>query len=310
MFALGGTAIARCRPAKPQVDLAAAIGELRFGGIPSVIGSLVGRARTVKEVFRESGSEYLNLQFGWIPLLRDIQDLSKAVIDSRRILQMHEKQLNKLLRRTYRFDTARESSEGLSKTRSSYNIPVYAQVAGSNVNTGASLSYQVPQEITRTVTTSHFSGGFRFYYPDISTALDDLAEIEAKANLLLGTRIDPEVLWNLQPWTWLSDWFVNFGDVLGNLSAIISDNLVMQYGYIMQHIHLQKEITLPRGLRSVGAYPYGSTVFTDKPLVVTMDYHSKMRTPASPFGFGLTPEQFTDQQWAILAALGISRGLK
>jgi hypothetical protein len=157
------------------------------------------------------------------------------------------------------------------------------------------------------MTKSHFSGGFRFYYPDISTALDDLAEFEHKANLLLGTRLDPEVLWNLQPWTWLVDWFVNFGDVLGNLSAIISDGLVMQYGYIMQENVISKEVTLPRGLwvrNSISA-----SVFTQKPVTVTLDYHSKVRVKASPFGFGLTPEMFSPQQWAILAALGISRGL-
>jgi len=158
------------------------------------------------------------------------------------------------------------------------------------------------------VTNSHFSGGFRFYYPEISTALDHLAEIEHNANLLLGTRLDPEVLWNLQPWTWLVDWFINFGDVLGNLSAIISDDLVMQYGYIMMETRISKEITIPRGIR-LSNFP-GATYFDEKPLVLNLELHQKMRAFASPFGFGLTPEMFTPQQWAILAALGMSQGLK
>jgi hypothetical protein len=228
------------------------------------------------------------------------------VTSSRELLQAHEKQLNKLLRRTYRFETIRDTFSGLSKTLSNYELAT-EQKASARVGTGAQLSRQVPQEITSTVTNSHFNGGFRFYYPDISTALDHLVEIENEANLLLGTRLDPEVLWNLQPWTWLADWFINFGDVLGNISALTADGLVMQYGYIMMEKTVSKEITLPRGLY-MSNFP-GASYFDEKPLVIKAELATKVRAQASPFGFGLTPEAFTPQQWAILVALGMSQGL-
>jgi hypothetical protein len=308
MFALGGTAISRCRPGKPGIDLAVAVGELRKDGLPTMIGSLFSRSQTLRDVFRNSGSEYLNVQFGWAPLIRDLEKLCKVVTSSRELLLAHEKQLNKLLRRTYRFDTIRDTVSGRSKTLSNYDLPPEINPY-SRVLTGASLGNQVPEEITSTVTNSHFSGGFRFYYPEISTALNHLAGIENEANLLLGTRLDPEVLWNLQPWTWLADWFVNFGDVLGNISAIVADELVMQYGYIMMEKKVSKEITLPRGLL-VSNFPGSSSYWTNKPLVINLTLHSKARAFASPFGFGLTPEMFTSQQWAILAALGMSQGLK
>jgi hypothetical protein len=306
LFALGGTAIARCRPGKPGIDLAVTLGELRKDGIPTLIGSLFSRSRNFKDMFRNSGSEYLNVQFGWAPLVRDLEKLCRVVTSSRELLQAHEKQLNKLLRRTYRFETIRDTVSGLSKTLSNYELAT-EQKASARVGTGAQLSRQVPQEITSTVTNSHFNGGFRFYYPDISTALDHLVEIENEANLLLGTRLDPEVLWNLQPWTWLADWFINFGDVLGNISALTADGLVMQYGYIMMEKTVSKEITLPRGLY-MSNFP-GASYFDEKPLVIKAELATKVRAQASPFGFGLTPEAFTPQQWAILVALGMSQGL-
>jgi len=188
------------------------------------------------------------------------------------------------------------------------NYELYPNRNSPYVGTGAQLGYQEVSEITRIVTRSHFAGGFRFYYPDLSTALDELASIEEKANILLGTRLDPEVLWNLAPWSWLSDWFVNFGDVIGNLSAIAADHLVMQYGYIMHEVQVETEIYFPLGLRSRN-YPADSE-FDFVPWNVNLSYHSKTRTGASPFGFGLSPELFTADQWAILGALGISRGLK
>jgi hypothetical protein len=308
MFGLGGTAIARCRPGKPQVDLSVALGELRFGGLPTLIGSTLKRSETLRQVMRDSGSEYLNIQFGWAPLVRDLQNVALAVLSTRTLLQEHEKQLNKLLRRSYRFDTQRKTVEGLSKANSNYEL--YPTRSMTYCGTRVQLGLQAPSEITRTVTNSHFAGGFRFYYPDLSNALDALTKIEDEANTLLGTRLDPEVLWNLMPWSWMIDWFITFGDVIGNISAIAADHLVMQYGYIMHEVSVEKEIYFPLGLYSRNSGGGMTSSFDYKPWSVTLAYHSKTRVGASPFGFGLSPEQFSADQWAILGALGISRGLK
>jgi hypothetical protein len=311
MFGLGGTAIARCRPGKPQVDLATSLGELRKDGLPSMIGTLAGRSESLRDVFRNSGSEYLNIQFGWMPLIRDIQKLCEAVVNTRTVLERYEKQLNRLLRRRYRFDTQIDTVEGLSKSNQASGN--YDRVIGDYPYSTTFISTRstvVPViETTRTVTKSHFSGGFRFYYPEVSEALDELRNFERDANNLLGLRLDPEVLWNLQPWTWLADWFVNFGDVLGNISALTGDGLVIQYAYLMRETRIEKQITFPKGVfyrsNSVGTW-----VSNGIPLTVELDYTRKRRVPASPFGFGLSPESFTDSQWAILAALGMSRAPK
>lgn len=310
MFALGGTGISRVRPGKPEVDLATAIGELRFGGLPQIIGNSWRKAYDLRSIARESGNEYLNLQFGWAPLIRDLEDLCKVVLSTRELLEAHEKQLDKLLTRGTKFNDTIETSSTLTKAS---NMANYDLLAATPYGSAISLlrtnhSVVPPVEITRKVTKSYLRAGFRFYYPEIQTALVELQKFEANANLLLGTRLDPEVLWNLQPWTWLIDYVVNFGDVLGNLSAIISDGLVMQYAYVMREVEVDKEIYFPRGLfvRSSSAV----YVPTGQPFSVHQRYHRKMRAKASPFGFGLTYEDFTPSQLAILAALGISRGLK
>lgn len=310
MFGLGGTAISRTRPGKPVVDLAVTIGELRVGGIPSMIGSLFARSKSLRDVFRNSGNEYLNIQFGWAPLIRDLEALSLAVSDTRKLLEAHEKQLDKLLTRNYHFNDTIDTSSGLSKApfgMANYELLPATPYGSMTSNVSNRQTIVAPVEITRKVTKSYFRAGYRFYYPDIQTALKELQQFEANANLLLGTRLDPEVLWNLQPWTWLIDWFVNFGDVIGNLSAIISDGLVIQYAYIMREVRIDKEIYFPRGVHGRNNNTFLSAT---PPYSVHLSYHRKMRAKASPFGFGLSPEAFTPQQWAILAALGISRGLK
>jgi hypothetical protein len=173
------------------------------------------------------------------------------------------------------------------------------------VSTRASVN--APVEITSTVVKSYFSGAFRIYDPELHFLEKRLAEFENNANTLLGTRLDPEVLWNLQPWTWLFDWVFNFGDILGNISAF-SDGIVMQYGYLMREENIRKDIRFSSGVWSrTGTSTW---VRSTDPLEVTLTTLRKRRVKASPFGFGLDPETFTESQWAILLALGMSKGLK
>jgi len=307
LWGKGSAAIARSRPGKPGVDLAVAIGELKKDGIPSMIGSLFGRARTVKDIFREGGNEYLNAQFGWVPLLRDVQRLAETASRSRQLLEQYERDVTRLIRRRYHFDPTTETTSGRTMSTGSYafmpGTPL-AALTTSNVKPYGVLD-QV-EEVNQITTKSWFSGGFRYYFPDVSEGLEYFARIEREANTLLGTRLDPEVLWNLQPWTWLIDWFVNVGDMMSNTSAIMADGLVMQYGYLMETKTITQRVTMP------GIFIQTEAGFqrSHGPWSVTRSSVRKARVKASPFGFGLNPDSFSESQWAILGALGISRGLR
>jgi len=116
---------------------------------------------------------------------------------------------------------------------------------------------------------------------------------ESEANRLLGTRISPEVVWNLAPWSWAVDWFSDTGDVIHNISVLGSDGLVLQYGYAMNQ-------TL-RSVQINGTLPNGKTTsysFEEKVL---------WRRPATPYGFGINLQTLTSKQIAVMAALGLSR---
>jgi hypothetical protein len=115
---------------------------------------------------------------------------------------------------------------------------------------------------------------------------------------LLGTRLTPEVLYNLTPWSWALDWIVDLGAVIGNISAFLADGLILQYGYIMQETVISDIYTLTGatcGNRPVQLYQTLGTI-------------QKLRRKATPYGFGLNPNAFSDRQWAILAALGLTLG--
>jgi hypothetical protein len=123
---------------------------------------------------------------------------------------------------------------------------------------------------------------------------------EQVANQLLGSRITPETLWNLTPWSWLVDWVFNIGDVLSNLSAFSNDGLVMRRGYVMRHENLTHDYTLT-GIRFMNGYNPGM-------IYQRFSTETKIRRSASPYGFSASWPDFSPRQLAILAALGITRG--
>jgi hypothetical protein len=125
-----------------------------------------------------------------------------------------------------------------------------------------------------------------------------MVEFERRANIVLGTRLTPDVLWNLAPWSWLVDWFGNVGDVSSNATALSNDNLVMRYGYLTKKVSVTYSYTCP-DVRSNG-HKLGSVTTG---LINT----SLERRRATPYGFGIDLNGLSVAQWAILGALGLTK---
>jgi hypothetical protein len=286
--AFGSTAIARCTPTNPVADLSTFLGELHEG-IPRLVGSdfFKGRARLAKS----AGSEYLNLEFGWKPLVADVRKFARAVRDRDAILAQYVRNSGKVIRRRFRTPPIVE----VTVEHSSGEVPVPVLV------TQLYDDYHGDLTITTTHTTSRwFSGGFTYYLKDSLLDGPRRKGWFQKANHLLGIRLTPETLWNLTPWSWAADWFANAGDVYHNIGAFQSDGLTMAYGYVME----QRSIRRNYSLTGIRYKSFPDPVNFEQTLVTT----TKKRVQATPYGFGLNPlVDFSSRQQAIVAALGLSR---
>jgi hypothetical protein len=220
------------------------------------------------------------------------------------MLEQSERDVSRLIRRRYQFDPIVTSTEGVTQSAANYAFMPLTPIAGPTTSAVRPYAtFDQVREMNKITTKSWFSGGFRYYFYSFGEGLEYFTEIERKANTLLGTRLDPEVLWNLAPWTWLTDWFFNTGDIMSNVSSILADHTVMQYGYIMQQTEIDRKIFMP----SVQARTSQGFVNITHPYETHHRRVRKARVKASPFGFGLNPSDFSSDQWAILGALGISR---
>jgi hypothetical protein len=282
--AAGATAISRVLPTNPAFDLASFLGELRQGGLKSP------GLETLKEkssYLRSSGSEYLNVEFGWLPLVSDLQSFARAVKTSRKTIDQYRRGSDRKIRRRYEFPLDLQTRTGSGTA--------FARPSVANVG----LDVQVHETQT---TKRWFSGAFRYHVPVGDDTYSKLQRYEGYANQILGTRLDPEAVWNLAPWSWAVDWFTNAGDVAHNISTLGFDGLVMQYGYIMETRSVEGTMTA-----TVRPTSQSRTLNRATPMYRTYEYTWKKRQPANPYGFGIDDTSLTTRQLAVLAALGLTK---
>lgn len=290
MDSWGTSAISQVYPTKSEAQLAVAAGELVTGGLPSLIGKSLLKSK-LKD-YRKVGDEYLNVEFGIKPLISDIQATAESIVNAEKRLQQLERDSGRLVRRRFEFPILSEEfksvATGAAAVPSGWTNPyLYNSTTGHRKET-----------TTWYETKRWFSGAFTYHVNLGSTQRTQLAKAAQEARLLLGVKLDAEVLWNLTPWSWLADWFGNMGDIMTNVSAFQKDGLVMPYGYVMSQQTGTKRSVLS------GLNWYDSSA--PKTVVSTITRVRKQRRKANPFGFGVTDAMLDSRQLAILGALGIS----
>jgi hypothetical protein len=290
--AMGTTAIARVIPTNPISGLTTALAEVKREGLPSILGHRTWQERALRA--RNAGDEYLNYQFGWVPLLNEIRDFARVVTDHDKIIAQYEQGSGKPIRRRFTFPIQETTS----------TTTVDDVVAAPEMV----VTYWSNRGVRTIVTTSKvetwFSGCFTYYLPPFDPNGTNRERNLQIANKLFGVRVTPKVLWDLTPWTWAADWIANTGDVLHNISAFQQDGLVMRWGYVMRKHTITRDV----GLSSVRmTWINGQTNWRIPYLQQVFVTTTKSRRKATPYGFGLNPDSFSNRQWAILTALGLSK---
>lgn len=289
--AKGATAISRCKPTNSVANLGQTLAETLREGIPALVGKTLFEKKT-KSLLGRGAGEFLNTAFGWMPLVSDAQKAAKAIVRSDEILAQYERDAGNVVRRSYYFPLERTESEVQLYTN---NYPEGWGAFPDPVRNGAN-GRGVRQRVVERKTW--FSGAFTYYLPSDYDSRNKIKELRTKADLLLGTDLTPELLWNIAPWSWLTDWFANTGDVISNLQDFKTGELVLRYGYVMETTKVSDTYT--HHFLTGNKPPCGVTSLT----FVT---ETKVRRPANPFGFGLSWNGLSPFQQAILAALGITR---
>jgi len=247
--------------------------------------------------YKELGSEYLNVVFGWKPFVSDVRKAYRLWHDVDKRLGQIIRENGKTIRRKATVTDEDNTTEGTTL----YGYP-YANVYGNPPTwMGGSTRYVVKR---RTKEHVWFSGAFRYYIPDVGSS-----QWTRRARLaLFGGLPTPELLWEVLPWSWLIDWFANVGDVVSNVSPNAVDNLTVARSFIMRHT-LQSTEWSAHVVHGPGDGTYLRCPSVNQTFLSVETTETKSRVGGgNPFGLGAKLSQLSAGQLAILAAMGISRG--
>ncbi len=245
-------------------------------------------------------SDFLNVQFGWIPFVNDVTALCKGVIFSDYFLNQITRENNTWVKK-YRI-----LSESESSSRIYFVGGPGCKPTGANIDAicaplwegGPRSTYEVFSDVNTVIWAK---GLFKYYRPEFDSSMPYYGSTFNKLHqqmLINGLTINPSHIWKAIPWSWAVDWFSNIGSIIDRSRQIAEDGLVSKYLYLMHH-----QVKRIRGLHKYNFYS-GVKVFQSNRLVET-----KQRKGAdSPYGFVLGGD-LSLTQWSILAALGLSRNV-
>lgn len=299
----GVKAMNQTRPTKSVANLAQMLAELTLD-MPRIPYDALKGVHSLGDLRRFIGGEYLGVVFAWQPLVSDVLKICEAIVKSEAIVTQFMRDAGKNVRRSFKFDEESDTqfirltpSKLLAWPNLSANpyVDLIKNKSGSAIG-GLSGPVLEQQE---TVYSYWFSCAWTYFMDDGSSAISRLRSGAQLAKQVLGLKLDLELLWELAPWSWLADWFVNIGDIIAVNNALANDSLVLRYGYLTRKTQSKRVISHP-GIRFANGH-------TGE---IRNVYHTRQtkRVRATPYGFGLNPAGFTANQWAILAALGMTGG--
>lgn len=293
----GTQLVTMASPTNPVAETMQNLAELVREGMP-VPGKTALQGRSTPS--KTYGATLLEVEFGLRPVVSWIKSMHTAITKRHEIISSLERNSGKGVRR-------KRTLYERVKNELVYEGPMTTLpkllLEDSSINVSSFLDVSDARVTVTDEKYSHcyFSGSFTYYLKDVSNTLSAIERSLQELNILFGTTVDIDVLWEVTPYSWLVDYFGNFGQIFANASDISQYSQVMKYGYVMHHESVRRTILMSRA-RAKG---YGTLL---PPIVLSdVEVFRKTRMRANPYGFGVTLDQLNSKQLAILAALGLTK---
>ena len=287
----------RMAPVVGEFSLSSFLGELREK-LPSLIFGFLTRAQTVKN----AGSDFLNVEFGWKPLLSDVRSLADTLMQASlglyRPLGTSHRRRDRPLIESFNYA---DYPEGRIQAFTGH----MGNPAGYNPYSATSLSWS-GAVATGKGTTSWYSKQKQWVEGEfvyIPKAGFDPQKFLDRYETLANVEITPAVLWELAPWSWLVDWAGQIGQSISAMEAGLSNRVLSTYYYGM-------EDTFSKTVHGVliSGNQSGSTYSGPGGFQTVVERRRRRRVRANPFGYtGSSSTKLDAEKMSILAALGLTR---
>ncbi len=318
LASLGKKALATVTPGLPESSILTAVGELA-AAVPQLLGrSLFGelshpdiasfREGGFKGLTRGAAGEFLNLVFGVLPTIDDAIDIIAGLATASEKLLLLERNSGHGVRRNMKFSfedrIAKYSTESgtLTNDGSIYTSTGLAQpgsisssagIIGNVLSKNSTLSMASKRE-------ARFSGSFSRFLPAAPGLAGSMERFLTEWDLILGLKPSPDRIWQLIPFSWLVDWFLDVQSSLSIAERLADDNLVINYGY-MSDVTTR---TVIQDTQFTTPAPYQASFNRVRTRTTAI---TRQRIRANPFGFITQPQvDISPIKVAILLAIGIT----
>jgi hypothetical protein len=319
------------RPTKPDFRLARFLGELRdankmfrpdsyFLAFYSTSRTKVNKYRDPKvsrlgdipyhavDLSGAAGSASLNYQFAVLPTVSDIKKGAEAVLQSEKLVKQYLRDMNAYVRRTgvRVIDSKTFTGNAGWTTVSPFNITNF-NIAGMQVS-------GIPGRIRNDQYASGLEGylntrleqrvfsTYRYAPENAEHLLGVWDSYVAKAQKVLGLKLDLQTTWDLIPFSWMIDWFVDIGGMLGYQQDVADYKLVSKRaGYVLEWTGHGSV-----GLRQAGADDTSTRYKRNLgDGFATVVFKRQIRESGNPYG--MSPDwNLNPFQWGILGSLGMA----
>lgn len=303
-------------PTKPHANLGQWFGELRDSN--RMFGSGILREPALDNpryasdaaIAQLAAGGYLNYAFGWNGFVSELKKSAEAIVQSEELVReflvnsakLHRRTRTKVLSQGAQQYTGILSANNYSWRSTTVSTPAGTISVATNPYSGFSGT---PRAHWRAVVSwreevRSFSL-FEYFVADPQGALGRLNTYSQQARLLLGNSVlSASTIWELTPWTWMGDWFVDVGGLLAFQESVATDSLVCRRSGSVYEWEVDVH----------GVFEYRGNSSPTSELYGTANtfYHLKgqRRRKGSPYGLAPNWDGLTSSQWAIVGALGLT----
>lgn len=282
-----GKVLRDIRPNKPHAELATFVAEM--GDAPRSVATTLSNLRGQK-----LSQGPINYQFGVAPAISEIKSLAKAVANSGSITNNFVRQSGRVIRRSRTWnEQPRDSTHVYGGT-----------VAVPRLGT-PKINFTAQITLNRTVQRIHRAGAaYQYYVADPTGFMSRAKRFRQQADHLLGSNFDAATLWELTPWSWLTDWYTDIGGLIDYQESVVEDSLVLRGGFksTIDRVVDTYEVRVTSDRDSDPSWELSSPVKAFH--VVSYERHE--RGKASPYAWS-TDGEVTPRRASIMTALGLAR---
>jgi hypothetical protein len=257
--------------------------------------NLGGREMTRLMQPKKIADNFLNHQFGWVPFLSDIRKLYRTHQNSVAIKRQLTRNNDRWV--TRKKVLSNETDQNIWSKGNGMSVEPAGYYIGTLFDAGTSPTYELKEEIRSEISAV---GSYKYYRPEFDPDMPDYNSAWSNLNrdlAIYGARISPSNVYRATPWTWLVDWFTDFGGNIDTITDWAQDSIVARYLFVMRHDIREQVFTQ--------TLPFSGNHLS---LQWSAKMEGKIRKQAStPYGFGLEWKFLSPRQLAILAALKLTR---